>query len=218
MRNKALPSSEWTELDPESSPCISSREDTPALELTNEEMISPPTTPEPDSPTSCPRQNRRKRDSGAPTAAGDSVETAVDDKKDRKRRKRKKRKLLSPDAMDLDSSPSPEPSSPSPEPTNEEKPADPSDEEKPADSSDEEPVTIVVQNLRERNPRWKNEGEPVNDLSQVPEGWNCMEPDLEETDYDAQIERCWERIEDGYMVNYFKKRLETLLDARRQLQ
>lgn len=65
--------------------------------------------------------------------------------------------------------------------------------------------------------RWTNQGsKPVYDWTKLPEGWSHLEPDLDDCDVDAQVERCKERIQDGYMPHIFKDRLETLLGAQKR--
>jgi hypothetical protein len=66
-----------------------------------------------------------------------------------------------------------------------------------------------------RQQRWKHDGdEPITNIEDVPEGWNANEPDLDYDDVDAQIDRCFERLEDGIMPRVFEIRLDSLLAAR----
>ncbi|KAJ6023728.1 hypothetical protein N7540_004525 [Penicillium herquei] len=65
---------------------------------------------------------------------------------------------------------------------------------------------------------WPRSGEePIIHRGKVPPGWNDHESDLDPEDYDAQIERCDERIQDGIMPAVFewKKEQFQLAKARR---
>ncbi|KAJ5690928.1 hypothetical protein N7488_012495 [Penicillium malachiteum] len=56
---------------------------------------------------------------------------------------------------------------------------------------------------------WPSLGDkPMNDRSKVPPGWNDKEPDLDPEDYDAQIQRCDERIREGIMPLIFEWKKE----------
>ncbi|KAJ5727046.1 hypothetical protein N7493_006073 [Penicillium malachiteum] len=46
---------------------------------------------------------------------------------------------------------------------------------------------------------WPLPDELIVDRRKVPPGWNDQEPDLDPEDYDAQIKRCDERIQEGIM-------------------
>ncbi|CAI7614866.1 unnamed protein product [Penicillium pancosmium] len=62
-----------------------------------------------------------------------------------------------------------------------------------------------------RHPRWKHKGkESLENPAELPDDWTDSEPDLSDDDYDAQIERCQERIKDNIMVSRFEARLEAL--------
>jgi len=66
-----------------------------------------------------------------------------------------------------------------------------------------------------RQTRWKHDGdEPITNINDVPEGWNANEPDLDPDDINAQIDRCFERIEDGIMPGVFEIRLDSYLAVR----
>jgi hypothetical protein len=66
-----------------------------------------------------------------------------------------------------------------------------------------------------RQRRWKHDGEePITNINDVPEGWNANERDLDPDDINAQIDRCFERIEDGIMPHVFDIRLESYLAIR----
>ncbi|KAJ5155282.1 hypothetical protein N7492_008085, partial [Penicillium capsulatum] len=61
---------------------------------------------------------------------------------------------------------------------------------------------------RPRQTRWRHSGpNPLTDPAKLPKGWNTKEPDLDENDFDAQIARCLERIEDNIMPAVFEQRL-----------
>ncbi|CAG7925482.1 unnamed protein product [Penicillium olsonii] len=67
-----------------------------------------------------------------------------------------------------------------------------------------------------RQQRWKNPNkEPITKASDTPDGWNPNEPDLDPDDVDAQIDRCFERIDDNIMPNFFEIRLEQYLRMRK---
>lgn len=84
----------------------------------------------------------------------------------------------------------------------------------------------------QRHKRWKHFGEPLEDTTQLPEDWTDSEPDLSDEwgsrfhvgemectndslrDWDAQIERCKERIEDNILVSRFKAKLEILEEEK----
>ncbi|KAJ5728645.1 uncharacterized protein N7483_003153 [Penicillium malachiteum] len=68
-------------------------------------------------------------------------------------------------------------------------------------------VEHFPQGLPERT-RWVNKGEIINNAHDVPRGWSSVEADLEPEDYDAQIARCKERIEDRIMPTIFEDRLK----------
>ncbi|KAJ5618471.1 hypothetical protein N7528_006582 [Penicillium herquei] len=56
---------------------------------------------------------------------------------------------------------------------------------------------------------WPSIGDkPTNDRSKAPPGWNDKEPDLDPEDYDAQIQRCDERIQEGIMPLIFEWKKE----------
>ncbi|KAJ5531981.1 hypothetical protein N7494_008533 [Penicillium frequentans] len=42
----------------------------------------------------------------------------------------------------------------------------------------------------------------------LPAGWNYEDPDIDQNDIDAQIKRCYERIEENIMPHIFKDKLE----------
>ncbi|KAJ5589939.1 hypothetical protein N7450_003911, partial [Penicillium hetheringtonii] len=68
-----------------------------------------------------------------------------------------------------------------------------------------------------RHRRWKHRGrEPLEDPTQLPDDWTESEPDLSDDDYDAQIERCEERIKDNIMVSRFQEKLEALKEDKAQ--
>ncbi|KAJ5715606.1 uncharacterized protein N7483_012787 [Penicillium malachiteum] len=56
---------------------------------------------------------------------------------------------------------------------------------------------------------WHKSGEkPIIHRGRVPPGWNDHEPDLDLEDYDAQIKRCDERIQEGIMPAVFEWKKE----------
>lgn len=81
-----------------------------------------------------------------------------------------------------------------------------------------------------RRKLWQHDGEPIEDLNKVPEGWTADEPDLNEfettthcsrqhadphsSDIDGQIERCHKRINEGIMPSLFEKRLSVYNQAK----
>ena len=68
-----------------------------------------------------------------------------------------------------------------------------------------------------RQPRWTHGGDkPLVDWDKLPKGWNPNEPDLAPTDFDAQIERCRERIADNIMPHIFQERLRVLTNAKKE--
>ncbi|KAJ5651766.1 hypothetical protein N7507_009192 [Penicillium longicatenatum] len=70
-------------------------------------------------------------------------------------------------------------------------------------------------NPRPQRQRWTHPGkQPLNDWTQLPQGWSIDEPDLDPLDLGAQIQRCKERIEDNIMPYIFKIRLKVLEDAK----
>lgn len=69
--------------------------------------------------------------------------------------------------------------------------------------------------LPPRQQRWKNKNkEPITDINKAPKGWNANERDLDRADVDAQIDRCFERIEDNILPAFFEHRLEYYLGLR----
>ncbi|KAJ6161608.1 hypothetical protein N7485_009838 [Penicillium canescens] len=50
----------------------------------------------------------------------------------------------------------------------------------------------------------------ITELSKVPAGWTRHEHDLHPDDYEAQVERCLERLEENIMPIYFETRLKEL--------
>lgn len=68
-----------------------------------------------------------------------------------------------------------------------------------------------------RQPRWTHGGDkPLVDWDKLPKGWNPNEPDLAPTDFDAQIERCRERIADNIMPHIFQEKLRVLTNAKKE--
>ncbi|CAG8230998.1 unnamed protein product [Penicillium salamii] len=66
-----------------------------------------------------------------------------------------------------------------------------------------------------RQQRWKNPNKkPITEWANAPKGWNPSEPDLDDRDIDAQIERCYERIKDNILPDLFQKRLDRYLGYR----
>lgn len=61
-------------------------------------------------------------------------------------------------------------------------------------------------------------GLPLVDPAQLPEGWSPREPDLDEEDIAAQIQRCRDRIEDNIMPHIFEDRLEQYLRQKESLE
>ncbi|KAJ5547391.1 hypothetical protein N7494_004976 [Penicillium frequentans] len=49
---------------------------------------------------------------------------------------------------------------------------------------------------------------PLYDIEQLPEGWHPAEPDLDDDDTVRQIERCYERLDEGIMPHIFESKLE----------
>ncbi|KAJ5794026.1 hypothetical protein N7457_000625 [Penicillium paradoxum] len=67
----------------------------------------------------------------------------------------------------------------------------------------------------ERQERWQYKGSnPITNPDQAPAGWNDEEPDLHPEDWDAQIARCKERIEDGIMPAVFEWKLQAFLKEK----
>lgn len=72
--------------------------------------------------------------------------------------------------------------------------------------------THAPRTLPPRQERWKNPNkEPITEWANAPKGWTPSEPDLHRHDLDAQIERCYERIEDNILPDLFRKRLDWYL-------
>ncbi|CAG8150158.1 unnamed protein product [Penicillium salamii] len=72
--------------------------------------------------------------------------------------------------------------------------------------------THAPRTLPPRQERWKNPNkEPITEWANAPKGWTPSEPDLHRNDLDAQIERCYERIEDNILPDLFRKRLDWYL-------
>ncbi|KAJ5366739.1 hypothetical protein N7541_000680 [Penicillium brevicompactum] len=70
-------------------------------------------------------------------------------------------------------------------------------------------------NLPPRQQRWRNNNEePITDINDAPKGWNADEQDLDRADVDAQIDRCFERIEDNILPAFFEHRLDYYLGLR----
>ncbi|OQD86658.1 hypothetical protein PENANT_c007G10431 [Penicillium antarcticum] len=64
-----------------------------------------------------------------------------------------------------------------------------------------------------RRKRWVHTGEPITNITDVPEGWTFHEPDL----HKDQIERCRERISDAIMAGIFHHKLAHYLQRRSEM-
>ncbi|KAJ5641298.1 hypothetical protein N7490_005298 [Penicillium lividum] len=51
---------------------------------------------------------------------------------------------------------------------------------------------------------------PLYDIERLPEGWHPAEPDLDDNDIAAQIERCYELLDEGIMPHIFEAKLQKL--------
>ncbi|KAJ5273633.1 hypothetical protein N7478_008758 [Penicillium angulare] len=60
--------------------------------------------------------------------------------------------------------------------------------------------------------------EIIWDISKVPERWHPAEPDLKKNDIYAQIDRCFDRIEEGIMPQMFESRMRQLEKERIKLE
>ncbi|KAJ5102764.1 hypothetical protein N7532_003293 [Penicillium argentinense] len=66
-----------------------------------------------------------------------------------------------------------------------------------------------------RHKRWQHKGpHSLDDMGQIPDDWTESEPDLSDDDFDAQIKRCKERIEDNILVSRFQAKLKQLEDDK----
>ncbi|KAJ5757538.1 uncharacterized protein N7511_006232 [Penicillium nucicola] len=63
--------------------------------------------------------------------------------------------------------------------------------------------------------RWINTGDPMTNITDVPEGWSSHELDLHKDDVNSQIARCHERISDAIMPGIFRHRLAHYEQRRR---
>ncbi|KAJ5591559.1 uncharacterized protein N7459_001928 [Penicillium hispanicum] len=73
-------------------------------------------------------------------------------------------------------------------------------------------ITIPAVNRRPKQVWVTNKNKPITHMNDVPSGWNTEEPDLDPLDYDAQLARCDERIQEEIMPAIFewkKKQIET---------
>ncbi|KAJ5573546.1 uncharacterized protein N7459_007973 [Penicillium hispanicum] len=72
-----------------------------------------------------------------------------------------------------------------------------------------------------RQKRWIHHGNvPLTDIARLPPDWNSWEDDLDPNDYESQIVRCKERIQDGIMPHLFQQRLkefEQVVSRHRQM-
>ncbi|KAJ6131832.1 hypothetical protein N7471_007047 [Penicillium samsonianum] len=57
---------------------------------------------------------------------------------------------------------------------------------------------------------WPRQSSPMIDPEKLPPGWSMAEPDLDQNDVDAQIERCHVRIKENIMPHIFVHRLKGL--------
>ncbi|KAJ6083744.1 hypothetical protein N7467_007879 [Penicillium canescens] len=55
---------------------------------------------------------------------------------------------------------------------------------------------------------------PMADITLLPDDWNSNEPDLDDEDWDAQIKRCKERIEEGLMTHAYEAKLKGFEEAK----
>ncbi|KAJ5569512.1 uncharacterized protein N7459_008942 [Penicillium hispanicum] len=65
--------------------------------------------------------------------------------------------------------------------------------------------------------RWPKQDPPILDMKDVPEGWNVDEPDLAESDIEAQIQRARDRMEEGILPDIFAGRLARYETAREKV-
>ncbi|KAJ5221197.1 uncharacterized protein N7469_010084, partial [Penicillium citrinum] len=78
----------------------------------------------------------------------------------------------------------------------------------PRPSLNETRVDFDPEEPQPKRKRWQRKGKKViNNIKDLPKGWDATEPDLDPKDIDAQIVRCHERIEENIFPQVFKEKL-----------